>query len=89
MVLAHWRGQLAAEPAEVYHKIGHAVAFVHRVGEAAGFQLPSEPAGLLFLSRSAAAVEQLAGSLGVAFPELEPELVSGAALRRLEPARQG
>jgi len=51
-----------------------------------GFDLPDEPAGMLFVSASEAAVRRLAETLGDTFPELGTEVVGGPALERLEPA---
>ena len=51
-----------------------------------GFRLPNEPAGMLFVSSSEAAVRRVAETLGDVFPELETEIVGGIALERLEPA---
>ena len=47
----------------------------------AGFRLPDEPAGLLFVSHERAAAE---GMLGM-FPGLATEVLEGDELRRLEP----
>lgn len=62
------------------------VALYRRLeAEEVGFRLPTEPAGLLLLSRQAPLIQRLAASLGAAFPELAPEVVEGGALRALEP----
>lgn len=47
----------------------------------AGFTLPDEPAGMLFLSHERAAVVGMAA----AFPDLATEIVAGPALQTLEP----
>jgi len=47
----------------------------------AGFRLPDEPAGMLFVSRERAAAEAMLGS----FPGLATEVLEGADLLRLEP----
>lgn len=47
----------------------------------AGFTLPAEPAGMLFVSHEPAAVNGIAAL----FPTLRTELVEGAALQALEP----
>ena len=52
----------------------------------AGFRLPDEPAGLLFISRHQAAVRRLAASVAALFPGLRPEVLDGADLQALEPA---
>jgi glycine/D-amino acid oxidase-like deaminating enzyme len=52
----------------------------------AGFRLPDEPAGLLYLSMDEAAVRGVETGLRTAFPELALEVVTGRALERLEPA---
>jgi D-amino-acid dehydrogenase len=51
-----------------------------------GFQLGDAPAGLLYVSTDEAAVRDVDRSLAEAFPELDRDIVSGAALERLEPA---
>ena len=51
-----------------------------------GFQLAETPAGLLYVSADEAAVRHADRSLAEAFPELDREVVTGAALERLEPA---
>lgn len=51
-----------------------------------GFRLGGEPAGLLYLSADEAAVRDVDRSLAGAFPDLLREVVTGAALERLEPA---
>jgi glycine/D-amino acid oxidase-like deaminating enzyme len=52
----------------------------------AGFRLPDEPAGLLYVSRDRATVRRLADSVADSFPALRPEVLDGAALQALEPA---
>jgi glycine/D-amino acid oxidase-like deaminating enzyme len=52
----------------------------------AGFRLPDEPAGLLYLSRDEAAVRGVEANLRGAFPDLSLEVAAGPALERLEPA---
>lgn len=51
-----------------------------------GFRLGDQPAGLLYLSKGEAAVRDMDRSLADAFPDLQREVVTGAALERLEPA---
>jgi glycine/D-amino acid oxidase-like deaminating enzyme len=46
----------------------------------AGFRLPPEPAGLLFISRHRDVVLQRANTLAVSYPVLRPEILEGAAL---------
>lgn len=48
----------------------------------AGFRLPEEPAGMLFVGHDRVAVDQMAAS----FPELATEVLTGHALQALEPA---
>jgi glycine/D-amino acid oxidase-like deaminating enzyme len=54
--------------------------------EAAGFTLGAQPAGVLYVSRDAAAVSQVAEQILARFPSLGVEVVPAAALRSLEPA---
>ncbi len=51
----------------------------------AGFQLPLEPAGLLFVSRDGDIVRRRAAALAITDPVLRPEVVEGAVLQALEP----
>jgi glycine/D-amino acid oxidase-like deaminating enzyme len=51
-----------------------------------GFRLGDQPAGLLYLSADEVAVRDMDRSLAEAFPDLQREVVTGAALERLEPA---
>jgi D-amino-acid dehydrogenase len=51
-----------------------------------GFRLGEVPTGLLYVSADGAAVGLVDRSLAEAFPELDREVVTGAALERLEPA---
>jgi D-amino-acid dehydrogenase len=51
-----------------------------------GFRLGDQPAGLLCLSADEVAVRDMDRSLAEAFPDLQREVVTGAALERLEPA---
>lgn len=51
-----------------------------------GFQLDDEASGLLYLSADEAAVRHVDGSLAETFPELDREVVTGAALARVEPS---
>jgi glycine/D-amino acid oxidase-like deaminating enzyme len=63
------------------------VALYHELSAAdLGFRLGSEPAGLLYLSATEAAVRHVDRSLADAFPGLERAVVTGAELERLEPA---
>ena len=52
----------------------------------AGFALPDEPAGLLYVGRQSDVARQAAAAWAGAWPESRPEVVSGEELRRLEPA---
>ena len=52
----------------------------------AGFRLPFEPAGLLFVSRQGDVVRRLAKELAVSDPVLRPEILGGASLLGLEPS---
>lgn len=52
----------------------------------AGFRLPSEPAGLLFVSRQWDVVRRLASALVVSDPVLRPEILEGSDLQALEPS---
>jgi D-amino-acid dehydrogenase len=54
--------------------------------EGAGFQLPEDPAGMLFVSPLEAVARRQAASIAAAFGTLRTEVVGGAALQRLEPA---
>jgi D-hydroxyproline dehydrogenase subunit beta len=49
------------------------------------FVLPAEPAGLLLVGRSEARAREVAAAWVAAYPETRPEVVSGAALRAVEP----
>jgi glycine/D-amino acid oxidase-like deaminating enzyme len=51
----------------------------------AGFRLPAEPAGLLYVSADETAVRNVDRSLADTFPELERVVVEGMALQALEP----
>lgn len=51
-----------------------------------GFRLADAPSGLLYVSTDPAAVADVDRSLVTAFPELEREVVGGAALNEIEPA---
>ena len=51
-----------------------------------GFRLEDAPAGLLYLSADETAVRHVERLLADAFPELDREVVTGAALARLEPS---
>ncbi len=52
----------------------------------AGFTLGREPAGLLYVSRDRAIVGGVAATVGLAFPDLECDVVDGPALRAIDPA---
>lgn len=54
--------------------------------EGAGFQLPEDPAGMLFVSPREAIARRQAASIAAAFGTLRTEVVGGTALQRLEPA---
>ena len=51
-----------------------------------GFTISDEPVGLLYVSADESAVRTVDRSLADAFPELERDVISGAALERIEPA---
>jgi glycine/D-amino acid oxidase-like deaminating enzyme len=51
-----------------------------------GFRLGAEPAGLLYVSADEAAVRGLDGSIAGLFPDLDRSVLSGAALKEVEPA---
>jgi glycine/D-amino acid oxidase-like deaminating enzyme len=51
-----------------------------------GFELPSEPAGLLYVGRDGALAERTAADWDEAWPDSRPEVLAGGALTRLEPA---
>lgn len=51
-----------------------------------GFQLGTAPAGMLYLSEHESAVRRVDAALAELFPDLAREVVSGAALRLVEPA---
>lgn len=55
-------------------------------GAISSFEFLAEPAGMLFLSDSEAAVRQQAAVIAADFPELQTDVVAGAALQELEPA---
>ena len=51
-----------------------------------GFTISDEPVGLLYVSADESAVRTVDRSLADAFPELERDVISAAALERIEPA---
>jgi glycine/D-amino acid oxidase-like deaminating enzyme len=51
-----------------------------------GFHLSDDPAGLLYVSADEAVVRGVDRSLAEAFPDLDRDVLDGAALERLEPA---
>jgi glycine/D-amino acid oxidase-like deaminating enzyme len=70
----------------LYHET---VASYRRLAEIApegGFALPAASAGLLLVSHVPAVVEVLAASIRASVPELEIEVLDGAALQALEPS---
>jgi glycine/D-amino acid oxidase-like deaminating enzyme len=70
--------------AGLYHET---VALYRELSAAdAGFRMPDEPAGLLYLSFDETAVRGVGSALRAAFPELEVVVVTGMVLERLEPA---
>jgi D-hydroxyproline dehydrogenase subunit beta len=54
--------------------------------ELEGFELPDRPAGVLMLARERPALEAARSDIGRLWPELEPTLLAGSELHRLEPA---
>jgi glycine/D-amino acid oxidase-like deaminating enzyme len=52
----------------------------------AGFALPAEPSGLLYVSEAPEAAHGLASELAASHPEIRPEFLGGAELTALEPA---
>ena len=50
------------------------------------FQLPAQPAGLLYVGRSEEATRRLAAAWSTAWPDTRPAVVSGGELAQLEPA---
>jgi glycine/D-amino acid oxidase-like deaminating enzyme len=56
-----------------YRELGH------------GFELPSEPAGVLVVGEDPAALEPVRAEVAAAFPELRAEALDPGALRALEP----
>lgn len=65
------------------------IAQYRRLAEAvpeAGFRLPDEPAGLLLVSHRAGVVAAIADHLRSTVADLAVEILSGAALRAVEPA---
>jgi glycine/D-amino acid oxidase-like deaminating enzyme len=54
--------------------------------DADGFELPNEPAGLLYVGRDGALAERDAADWAATWPDSRPEVLAGAALTRLEPA---
>ncbi len=52
----------------------------------AGFRLPLEPAGLLFVSHHGDVVRKRAEALAVSDPVLRPEILEGTVLQALEPS---
>jgi glycine/D-amino acid oxidase-like deaminating enzyme len=67
---------LYRETVELYRELSSA---------APGFQLPREPAGMLFLSESEATVRQQAEVIARGFPELRADVAGGTALQELDP----
>lgn len=55
-------------------------------GATSSFELPAEPAGMLFVSDSEATVRQQAAVIADDFPELRASVVGGASLQQVEPA---
>ncbi len=51
-----------------------------------GFALADEPAGLLYVGRDGPMAARIAAEWSTAWPDSQPEVVAGEALRRLEPA---
>jgi glycine/D-amino acid oxidase-like deaminating enzyme len=50
-----------------------------------GFDLPARPAGMLLIGRERPALESARSEIGSVWPELEPTLLAGTELHRLEP----
>ena len=55
-------------------------------GSARPFALPDEPSGLLVVATDPSAIEQIVRDLEASAPHMNPVFLSGAELRRLEPA---
>jgi glycine/D-amino acid oxidase-like deaminating enzyme len=53
--------------------------------ELEGFELPDTPAGVLMLARERPALASAQADIGRLWPELEPTLLAGSELHRLEP----
>ena len=53
--------------------------------ELPGFDLPAHPAGVLMIGRERPALAAARSEIGRVWPELEPTLLAGAELHRLEP----
>ncbi len=64
------------------------LAEYRRLADAAGdgFDIPTEPAGLLLVGRDADAAERETTAWVAAWPDTTPEVVAASALTRLEPA---
>jgi glycine/D-amino acid oxidase-like deaminating enzyme len=69
--------ELCRETVELYRELSR---------RSASFRLAAEPAGMLFVSESEEAVRHQATGVLADFPELRVEVLSGAALRELDPA---
>ena len=54
--------------------------------ELEGFELPERPTGVLMLARERTMLESERSHIGRAWPELEPTLLAGSELHRLEPS---
>jgi len=54
--------------------------------DSTGFKLPSEPAGMLFVTDQESAARRQAGMISDAFPELRTDVVGGSELQALEGA---
>jgi glycine/D-amino acid oxidase-like deaminating enzyme len=67
---------LYGETVELYRELS---------GATPSFQLPREPAGMLFLSESEATVRQQAEVIARGFPELRADVAGGTALQELDP----
>ena len=70
----------------LYHETVAAYRRLAEVAPEGGFALPAASAGLLLVAHHVAVVEALAGHLRATVPELEIDVLDGAALRALEPS---
>jgi glycine/D-amino acid oxidase-like deaminating enzyme len=74
----------------IQHPFDRVLAELHtetlrHYGELEGFELPDLPTGVLMLARERTALESARSDIGRVWPELEPTLLAGMELHRLEP----